>query len=99
VVKGVPHLVDIKKQNSISNVLITTDNIWQERSQYLTWLGLSDELHWFKLTISHIHPAEPRLLEIEHALLDSVNIRFTQDKKILAEYQTGDILTFSLRTV
>ena len=91
--------MDIKKQNSIASILSVTDTIWQQPSQNLTRLSLSDELHWFKLTISHIHPAEPRLLEIEHALLDSVNIWFTQDKKILAEYQTGDTLTFSQRTV
>tara|TARA_B110000503_G_scaffold142530_1_gene239629 strand:- start:1380 stop:3281 length:1902 start_codon:yes stop_codon:yes gene_type:complete len=99
VVQGVAHLVDTKKQYSIASILSATDSIWQQPRQDLTRLGLSDELHWFKFTISHIHPAEPRLLEIEHALLDSVNIWFTQDKKILAAYQAGDTLTFSQRTI
>lgn len=99
VVQGVAHLVDTKKQYSIANILSATDSIWQQLSQDLTRLGLSGELHWFKFTISHIRPAEPRLLEIEHAQLDSVNIWFTQDKKILAAYHAGDTLTFSERTI
>jgi diguanylate cyclase (GGDEF)-like protein len=99
VAQDVDHLVDTKKQYSISNILSSTDNIWEEPSQDLTTLGLSNELHWFRFTISHILPVQSRLLEIDNALLDSVNIWFVQDNKILAEYQGGDTLAFSQRSV
>jgi diguanylate cyclase (GGDEF)-like protein len=99
VVQDVAHLVDKKKQYSISNILSSTDNIWKEPSQDLTSLGLSDELHWFRFTIRYIHPLQSRLLEIDNALLDSVNIWFVQDNKILGEYQAGDTLAFSQRSV
>jgi diguanylate cyclase (GGDEF)-like protein len=99
VVQNVDHLVDTKKQYSISNILSSSDSIWQPQHQDLTSLGLSDELHWFKFTLNNIAPAQARLLEIDNALLDSINIWFVQDNKILAEYQAGDTLAFSQRTV
>jgi diguanylate cyclase (GGDEF)-like protein len=99
VVQGITHLVDTKKQYTISNVLSTTDNIWQQPSQNLTSLVLSDELYWFRFTISHVHPAGSRFLEIHHTLLDSVNIWFIQGNKILAEYQASDALAFSQRSI
>jgi diguanylate cyclase (GGDEF)-like protein len=99
VVQDVDHIVDTEKQYSISNILSSIDIIWQQRNQDLTSLAMSDELHWFRFTISNIVPAQARLLEIDNALLDSVNIWFVQDNKVLAAYQAGDTLAFSQRTV
>ena len=99
VVQNVAHLVDTKKQYSISNILSNTGNVWQQLSQDFTSLGLSDELHWFRFTINHNHSLQSRLLEIDNALLDSINIWFVQDNKILAEYQAGDTLAFSQRSI
>jgi diguanylate cyclase (GGDEF)-like protein len=99
VVQDVDHFVDTEKQYSISNILSNPDNIWQQRNQDLTSLGMSDELHWFRFSINKVVPAQNRLLEIDNALLDNVKMWFVQDNKILAEYQAGDTLTFSKRTV
>jgi diguanylate cyclase (GGDEF)-like protein len=99
VVQEVEHLVDTKKNHSILDILSNTDNIWQQLSHVPVSLGMSDELHWFKFTLSNIGSVQARLLEIDNSLLDSVNIWFVQDNKILAEYKAGDTLTFSQRTV
>jgi len=98
VLQNVEHFVDTQKQYSISNIL-NTDNIWQKHSQDLTSLGMSNELHWFRFTLDNINSAESRLLEIDNALLDSVNLWFVQDSNVLAGYQVGDTLTFSQRIV
>jgi diguanylate cyclase (GGDEF)-like protein len=99
VVQEVEHLVDTKKHHSIVDILSNTDNIWQQLSQNRASLGMSDELHWFKFTLRNIGSVQSRLLEIDNSLLDSVNIWFVQDNKILAEYKAGDTLTFPQRTV
>jgi diguanylate cyclase (GGDEF)-like protein len=99
IVQNVEHLVDTKKQYSISNIMSRADNIWQKHSQDLSTLGMSNEIHWFRFTISNIDPAQSRLLEIDNALLDSVYLWFVQDNKVLAKYQAGDTLTFSQRLV
>ncbi len=98
VVQDVEHLVDTKKQFSISNILSSTDNIWQFYNQDLTSLGMSNELHWFRFTLNNIHPAQPRLLEIDNALLDSVNLWFVQGNKVLAEYQVGRNVQLNMKT-
>jgi diguanylate cyclase (GGDEF)-like protein len=99
VLKDIEHLIDTKKQYSISNILSSTDNIWQVHSQDLTSLGISNELHWFKFALNNINSAQFRLLEIDNALLDNVNLWFVQDNKVIAEYQVGDVLPFSERAV
>ncbi|MFT5838174.1 MAG: diguanylate cyclase (GGDEF)-like protein [Flavobacteriales bacterium] len=99
VVNNIEHLTDTKKQHSISNIMSSTENIWQIHSQNLTSLVMSNELHWFRFTLNTIDSTQFRLLEIDNALLDSVNLWFVQDKKVLAEYQVGDTLPFSQRSV
>lgn len=99
IVQDVEHLVDTKKQYTISNIRDTTDSIWHKHNQDLTSLGMSNEPHWFRFTLSDIDPAQIWLLEIDSALLDSVNLWFVQDNNVLAEYQVGDTLAFSQRPV
>ena len=99
VVQNVEHFVDTKKQYSIAKILGSKDNFWQKHSQDLTSLGMSDEIHWFRFTINALNPPQSKLLEIDNALLDSVNLWFVQDNKVLTEYQVGDTLTFTQRKV
>ena len=98
-VKEVEYLVDTKKQYSISTILSSTSNIWQMHSQDQSSFGMSNEIHWFRFTLTNIDPAQSRLLEIDNALLDNVKLWFVQGNKVLAEYQVGDTLTFSQRTI
>jgi len=97
VVQDVEHLIDIKKQFSISNILNSSDNIWQQ--QDLTSLGMSNELHWFRFTLKDIDPTKTWLLEIDNAMLDKINLWFVQNNRVIAEYKVGDALIFSQRTV
>ncbi|GAC21850.1 sensor domain-containing diguanylate cyclase [Paraglaciecola arctica] len=99
VVQDIEHLVDTKKQYSISNILSISDNVWQQQNQDLTSLDMSNELHWFKFTLNNLDPSQSWLLEIDYALLDSINLWFVQDNKVLAEYMVGDSLIFAQRAV
>jgi diguanylate cyclase (GGDEF)-like protein len=98
-VKDIEHVVDTKKQYSISNILSISDNVWQQHNQNLTSLGMSNELHWFRFTLNNLDPSHTWLLEIDYALLDSVNLWFVQDNKVRAEYMVGDTLVFAQRAV
>jgi diguanylate cyclase (GGDEF)-like protein len=98
-VQNVEHWADSKKQYSISDILSSTDIIWQVHKQDLTSLGLSDHSHWFRFTLKGNALTKTLLLEIDNALLDRINLWFVQGDKILAEYQVGDTLTFSQRTI
>jgi diguanylate cyclase (GGDEF)-like protein len=99
IVQNVDHLIDTKKQYSISNILNTTNNIWNSPNQNLTSLGMSDNLHWFRFTLDNIDPRQTWLLEIDYALLDNLNLWFVQDNRVLAEYLVGDTLIFNQRTI
>tara|TARA_R110002153_G_scaffold32537_2_gene98440 strand:+ start:32244 stop:34139 length:1896 start_codon:yes stop_codon:yes gene_type:complete len=99
VVQDIEHLVDTKKQYSISNILSISDNVWQQQNQDLTSLDMSNELHWFKFTLNNLDPSQSWLLEIDYALLDSINLWFVQDNKVLTEYMVGDSLIYAQRAV
>lgn len=98
-VTDIEHLVDTNKQYSIANILSTSKNIWQPHGQDFNPLGIFNQLHWFKFTLNNISPAQLRLLEIDNALLDNVNLWFVQDNEVLAEYQAGDSLPFTQRLI
>ena len=99
VVQNVEHLIDANRQYSISNILSRPNKIWQVYDQNLASLGISDELHWFRFTLSKIDSAQPRLLEIDNALLDNINLWFVQGNDVLIEYQVGASFPFSQRKV
>ena len=99
VINNIEHLVDTQKQYSISSILDISEDLWKSHIQELTSLGLSNELHWFKFTLSNIDPAQSWLLEIDYAHLDRVNLWFVQNNNIIAEYQVGDHQIFSQRTI
>jgi len=99
VVQNVEQLVDTQKQYSIVNILSTSNDNWQRHDQDLRSLGMSNELHWFRFTLNNIDPTQTWLLEIDYALLDSVNLWFVQDNKVLEKYMAGDTLPFEQRAV
>jgi diguanylate cyclase (GGDEF)-like protein len=98
-VENVEHLVDTQKQHSIATILGTPNSNWQKHDQDLTSLGMSNELHWFRLTLNGITPVKAWLLEIDYALLDHINIWFVQDNTVIQEYQVGDTFVFGQRKV
>ncbi len=98
-IANVEYLVDTDKQYSITSILGTTNNIWQPHSQDSNTLDMFNKLHWFRFTLGSLDPAKPRLLEIDNALLDNVNLWFVQGNEILNEYHIGDSLPFSQRII
>lgn len=98
-VQQVEHLVDLEKNYSIANILSVPNNKWHKSNQDLTSLGMSNELHWFKFTLNNIPPTNAWLLEIDYPLLDSVNLWFMQDNKVVAQYTVGDTLVFAQRVI
>jgi two-component system, sensor histidine kinase LadS len=98
-VQHVEHLIDLERKYSIANILSAPNNNWQKRDRDLTSLGISNEVHWFRFTIENGPPTNSRLLEIDYPLLDSVNLWFTQDNKVLAQYTVGDSLVFAQRVI
>ncbi|MGK0383069.1 MAG: diguanylate cyclase (GGDEF)-like protein [Flavobacteriales bacterium] len=99
VVGDIEHLVDTNKQYSIASILGTPDNIWRQYNQDLTELEMSNELHWFRFSLRNTDSAQSRLLEIDNASLDIVNLWFIRNNKVLEEYQVGDYLPFSQRII
>jgi diguanylate cyclase (GGDEF)-like protein len=95
----VEYLVDTNKQYSITSILSTSNNIWQQHSQDSNTLDMFNKLLWFRFTLDSLDPKQPRLLEIDNALLDRVNLWFVRGNEILNEYQIGDSLPFSQRVI
>lgn len=99
VVQDVEYLIDTKKTSSIFTILSTSDEVWQQRNQNSNSVGVPNEFHWFRFTLNSPEPTQARLIEIDYALLDRVNLWFVQDNKVLAEYMFGDSLLFEQRAI
>jgi diguanylate cyclase (GGDEF)-like protein len=98
-IADVEYLVDTNKEYSITSILSTSNNIWQQHSQDSNILNMFNKLLWFRFTLDSLDPKQPKLLEIDNALLDSVNLWFVRGNEILNEYQIGDSLPFSQRVI
>jgi hypothetical protein len=99
IIADVDYLVDTNKQYSITSILSTSDNIWQRHSQDSNTLDMFNKLLWFRFTLDSLDPKQPRLLEIDNALLDNINLWFVEGNEVINEYQIGDSLPFSQRII
>lgn len=87
--QNVEYFVDTKKHDSIYSILNTPANTWHQGSKELASFDLSNHLHWFKFTLNKIDSAQYQLLEVDHILMDSLNLWFVQDNEVLKKYQIG----------
>jgi diguanylate cyclase (GGDEF)-like protein len=98
-ITSLEYLVDTTNQYDVATIQDVVDVDWQEHGQNLTSLGVSDDVHWFKSTLTDIDLSQSWLLELDYAMLDEVSLWFVNGENILAEHHVGDSLPFSHRTV
>lgn len=75
------------------------DNNWQIETREQMSFGMADNPYWFKFKLQSVNISSERLLEIDYALLDKVNIWFFTDDGLLSEYSAGDSFVFQHRLI
>ena len=97
--QDIEYLVDTEKQYSLASIMASDNILWQSRIQSQSSLSMANQKYWFKFNLKQLDPEEPKLIEINNALLGSVNIWFVSNKIVLKEYQLGDTWPFSQREI
>ena len=60
---------------------------WQQALSKDLKLGISDQVHWFRLHISAQQQAGERVLEIPYPTLDQIELWLLVNDKLVAHYQ------------
>lgn len=93
------YIQDDSKQLDYRQVRQLDSSQWQQALSNDLKLGISDEVHWFKLDILAQQQAAGRVLEIAYPTLDKIELWLHVDDKLVAHYLAGDLLPFSVRAI
>ena len=97
--KGVSYLADENAEYSVQQVQGLPEQGWQiEQSEQLSF-GMADYPYWFRFTLPDNPHAGERLLEVDYALLDKIDLWFVSGARILAEQHEGDSYPFGQRRI
>lgn len=97
--KGTFYLEDHRSSLNIDDVRDLPRENWEKESSEKLSFGMNTNPFWFESVIFPHSTRKPRLLEIDYAVLDKVDVWFYQNKTLLAEFHEGDSYPFEARTI
>ncbi|TRY33039.1 diguanylate cyclase [Aliiglaciecola sp. M165] len=97
--KGTLFIEDKNDDLTIENMRALPDLEWEKESNELLSYGMNPNPYWFKFIIPPPINPEPRLLEVDYAVLDVVEIWYFQNGELVAEYHGGDKKPFEERAI
>ncbi len=93
------YLVDDKNEYTVNQILELPDLAWQVESNELLSYGMTNYPYWFRFSLPSNPENQKRLLEIDYALLDEVDLWFFENGQLLREFHEGDKYPFADRTI
>lgn len=96
---GVEVLEDVQNQFGIDTIRLNPELNWQIENDDKLSYGMANHPIWFKFNIGPKQNSGNRLLEIDYAMLDKVDIWFYEKDRVLAQYHEGDSYPFSHREI
>lgn len=97
--KGTLYINDRNTAYDIDVVRSLPDNSWQIETREQMSYGMVDNPYWFRFELQSDKARSDQLLEVDYALLDSVDIWFFSGEKLLSDYRAGDSFVFSQRLI
>jgi diguanylate cyclase (GGDEF)-like protein len=97
--KGTLYVNDSNTAFDIDAIRTLPDNSWQVETREQMSFGMADNPYWFKFELQSDNSRSERLLEIDYALLDKVDIWFFSEGKLLSDYTAGDSYVFHKRLI
>jgi diguanylate cyclase (GGDEF)-like protein len=99
VAKGTLYINDRNTAYDLESIRALPDNGWQIESRQQMSFGMADNPYWFKFNLQNDKAKTDRLLEIDYALLDHVEIWFFTGDTLLSDYNSGDSYVFQQRLI
>lgn len=97
--KGTLFLEDENDNFTIEQMRSLPDIEWDKESTDLLSYGMNKNPFWFKFVIPTDTNPQQRLLEVDYAMLDKVDIWYFQNDELVAEYHGGDAVPFDARNI
>lgn len=88
---------DEKRDYSITQVVKLEDSNWQVRQLDNLSFGIHSGALWLKVELPRLDIHNQWLLEIDHPILDKVDVWFVAEDTVLSEYHGGDGFPFDFR--
>ncbi|CUS48133.1 MAG: Response regulator containing a CheY-like receiver domain and a GGDEF domain [Idiomarinaceae bacterium HL-53] len=96
-IKASHYFVDGSGGRTIGEVAGLPDYAWEAVPGPHPSFGYDLRTYWFKLTLTSAQ--SQRLLHVQYPLLDSLDIYFMREGRVLAHYPLGDRLPFNARRI
>ncbi|AWL13259.1 Adenylate cyclase [Saliniradius amylolyticus] len=95
--QGVQVLKEPSQELSLEDIRQLPQQQWQNHSS--TWLsfGISATPYWFRFELPYA--SQERILEVDYALTDELDVWLFDNKRLIAHYQTGDQKPFAERPI
>lgn len=97
--RGALYLEDVDNNLNINDILAKPNSDWEKESSDILSYGMNANAYWFKTVIPGHTNNQQRLLEIDYAMLDEVEIWFYRNGQLVSEFHGGDSLPFSDREI
>ena len=97
--QGVKYVEDPTDSLSLQSIMSLSEQMWQVETDKKVSMGLTDTPHWFKFALPKNESGASRLLEIDYALLDDVQIWFIDNGRVIHTEKAGDGLPFNQRSL
>lgn len=96
---GVEYIADVDEEYSLEQVVALPDLAWTTEKREQLSFGMADHPYWLRFTLPFATSDSPRLVEIDYALLDKVNIWFYDGQALISQAFLGDSLPFEQRII
>jgi diguanylate cyclase (GGDEF)-like protein len=92
-------MTDYEQKYTIHQVINMSDTSWQLRQIDNLSFGIEKQDIWLKVQFPRLDHLNQWLLEVDHAILDKVDVWFIEHNTILSEYHGGDAYRFGSRDI
>mgnify|MGYP003673178744 CR=1 FL=1 len=93
------YLEDVDDQYSLEIVQSLANSAWRKSEVSTPNFGYTDSSYWFRVSLKSADKSLDKLLAIQYALLDHIEVYVLDNGTIRQTYLTGDVFPFEQRSI
>jgi EAL domain-containing protein (putative c-di-GMP-specific phosphodiesterase class I)/GGDEF domain-containing protein len=93
------YLEDAHNQYSLKFVQSLAGSVWKKSEVTTPNFGYTDSSYWFRVSLKPSNEHLDKLLAVQYALLDHIEVYLMENGRLKQSYLTGDVFPFSQRPV
>ncbi|MFV1873262.1 MAG: EAL domain-containing protein [Oleiphilus sp.] len=93
------YVVDKSNRLTLNQITALPESRWTRSRVATPNFGYTDSAYWFRLKLKSLKSESDKILAIQYALLDHIEVFLLEAGSLTKVYRTGDVLPFSERPV